>query len=82
MLLKGQLAKLTVLVEPNLYRDYVTYYTSGVNMLYLHMQKALYGMLESALALYKLLRQKLEDEGFEVTVRCKIVCNKIFKTDF
>ena len=59
MLLEGQLAILMVLVEPNMYREYVTYSPSGVPMLYDKMQKTLYGMLESALAFYKLLRKKL-----------------------
>ncbi len=50
MLLEGQLAELMVLVEPKMYREYVTYFSSGVPILYVRMQKALYSMLESALA--------------------------------
>ncbi len=39
MLLEGQLSELVVLVEPKMYREYVTYYSSGVPMLYMRMQK-------------------------------------------
>ena len=48
MLLDGQLAKLMVLVETKLYGENATYSPLGVPMLYVKMQKALYGMLESA----------------------------------
>ncbi len=40
------------------------------------MQKALYGMLESTLALYQLLRKKLEDEGFKVNSYNPCIENK------
>ncbi len=76
MLLEGQLAEFMVLVEPKLYREYVSYSPSGVPMLYVRMQKALYSMLESALAFYKLLRKKLEDEGFVVNPYGPCVANK------
>ena len=77
MLLEVQLAELMVLVEPKMYREYVTYSPSGVPMLYVNMQKALYGMLESALAFYKLLRKKLEDDGFVVNPYDPCVANKV-----
>ncbi len=59
MLLEGQLSELMVLVDLKMYHKYVTYSPSGVPMLYVKIQKALYGMLESALAFYKLPRKKL-----------------------
>ncbi len=76
MLLEGKIAKLMVLVEPKLWREYVTYSSSGVLMLYVKIHKALYGMLESALAFYKLLREKLEKEGFVVNPYDPCVANK------
>ena len=45
-------------------------------MLYVRIQKALYGIFESALAFYKLLRKKLEDEGFMVNPYDPCVANK------
>ncbi len=45
MLLIGKLAELMVLIEPKLDREYVTYSHMGVIILYLKIQKALYGML-------------------------------------
>ncbi len=65
-----------VLVEPKLYRKYVLYSLLGVPMLYVKMQKALYGMLESALVFYKLLRKKLEDMVFMVNPYDPCVVNK------
>ncbi len=77
MLLKGQLAEIMVLVEPKLYREYVTYSASGVPMLYMKMKKALNGMLELSVAFYNLLRMELEGEGFGVNPYDPCVVNKI-----
>ena len=45
MLFKGKLAELMVMVDPKLYRKYVTYDSKGNTMLYVQMNKALYGLL-------------------------------------
>ena len=49
MVLKGRLAELMVQVAPNLYRKYITVDRKGTIILYVKMQKALYGLLRSAL---------------------------------
>jgi hypothetical protein len=51
MVLKGRLAELMVQVTPNLYRKYITVDRKGTAILYVKMQKALYGLLRSALLL-------------------------------
>ena len=66
MLLKGKLAELMVQVDPMLYRRYVTFNKKGEAMLYVHLSKALYGLLESALLFYKKLRGELEEYAFKV----------------
>ena len=43
MIFKGRLAKLMVQVAPNLYRKYITVDRKGTAILYVKMQKALYG---------------------------------------
>ena len=43
MILKGRLAELMVQVAPNLYRKYITVDRKGTAILYVKMQKALYG---------------------------------------
>jgi hypothetical protein len=63
MLLKGRLAELMVMVEPSLYRKYVTTSSLGEPMLYVKMHKALYGMLRSALLFYRKLVADLEADG-------------------
>ena len=49
MVLKGRLAELMVQVAPNLCRKYITVDRKGTAILYVKMQKALYGLLRSAL---------------------------------
>ena len=45
-------------------------------MLYLHMLRALYGCIETALAWYKLFTTTLQDEGFKLNPYDKCVANK------
>ena len=61
MLLKGKLAEIMVMVQPKLYRKYVTYNSKGNLMLYVKMAKAMYGMLQSVLAFYLKFRNELEE---------------------
>ena len=44
-------------------------------MLYVHMNKALYGLLQSALLFYKKLRKDLEDYGFKINLYDPCVAN-------
>ena len=60
-----KLADLFVQVAPEIYREYVVS-EHGQKILYLELQKALYGMLKSALLFYKKLRSDLESFGFKV----------------
>ena len=55
MILKGRLAELMVQVAPNLYRKYITIDWKGKAILYVKMQKAIYGLLRSALLFYRKL---------------------------
>ena len=54
MLLCGPLAELMVMVKPSLYRQYRTYGSKVQSLLYLKMNKLLYGLLKSALQFYKI----------------------------
>jgi len=64
MVLKGRLAELTVQVAQNLYRKYITVNRKGTAIHYVKMQKALYGLLRSALLFYNKLIADLESDGF------------------
>ena len=64
MVFKGRLVELMVQVAPNLYRKYITGNRKGTAILYVKMQKALYGLLRSALLFYKKLVADLESNRF------------------
>ena len=66
-----------VRIDPSLYRKYITYSNKGIRMLYVRLNKALYGMLQAALLFYKELRGWLEDAGFEMNPYDSCVANKI-----
>ena len=53
-----------VQVAPNLYRKYITVNRKGTIILYVKMQKALYGLLRSALLFYNKLVVNLKSDGF------------------
>ena len=78
-LLKGELAEMMILSAPLLYRKYVTYDRKGVQMLYTRMNKALYGLLESALDFYKKLKKDLEAVGFKINPYDPCVANRIVR---
>ncbi len=52
MILKGRLADLMVKVAPNLYRNYISVDRREMAILYVKMQKAIHGLLKSALMFY------------------------------
>jgi hypothetical protein len=76
MVLKGRLAELMVQVAPNLYRKYITVDRKGTAMLYVKMQKALYGLLRSALLFYRKLVADIQGEGFVLNPYDPCVANK------
>jgi hypothetical protein len=77
MVLKGRLAELMVQVAPNFYRKYITVDKKGTVILYVKMQKALYGLLRSALLFYKKLVVDLESDGFVLNPYAPCVANKV-----
>ena len=76
MLLRSDLAEMMVLIQPELYRKHVRYDSNGKAILYVKMNKAMYGMLDCALAFYKKLRKDLEYYGFGVNPYYLCVANK------
>ena len=57
---KGQLAEMMALVEPKLYMKYIMTNSNGQLMMYMKMQKTLYGLLGSILMFYKELVKDLK----------------------
>ena len=69
--------ELLIRLNPAFYRPYIWYTKSGVPMLYVQIEKALYGMLRAALILYCKLRADLEDMWFKVNLYNPCVTNEI-----
>ena len=66
IILRGTLAELMVMIDPVLYKDFITYYLKGQSLMYVRMNKALYGMLKSAFQFYLKFRSDIEAYGFKV----------------
>ena len=76
MKMRGKLAEILVQVSPEIYRDFIAI-ENGKKVLYVKLQRALYGMLKSALLFYKKLRKDLESLGFKINPYDPCVANKI-----
>ncbi len=66
MRLDGILAELMVKVAPNIYRKFITVNAKGKSVLYVQLEKAVYGMMKSALLFYRKLVADLTSLGFEI----------------
>jgi len=75
MKMVGTLVKLMVKMNPKMYRQYVTV-EKGKSVLYLRLQKALYGMMKSALLFYRKLVSELQEMGFTINPYNPCVANK------
>ena len=76
MQMNGTLAKLMAQMYPKLYRKYLVD-KKGKKVLYLRLQKALYGMMKSALLFYQKLVFELKSMGFAVNPNDPCIANKI-----
>ncbi len=75
--LRGKLAELMVKFAPQIYCKYITLGNRREPMLYVTLQKALYGCLWSALLFYLKLVADLEGQGFCLNPYDPCVANKI-----
>ncbi len=76
MKMNGLLAELMVTMDPKIYQKYVTI-KKGRQVLYLRLQKALCGMMKSALLFYRKLIKELKEMGFEINPYDPCVVNKV-----
>jgi hypothetical protein len=76
MRLDGILAELLVKVAPKLYRKFVTTNNKGKSVLYVQLEKAVYGMMKSALLFYRKLVADFISLGFEINPYDPCVANK------
>jgi hypothetical protein len=77
MCLRGRLAEIMVKTAPEIYRKYIYVGPDNKPVLYVKLQKALYGCLRSALLCYLKLLKDLEDKGFELNPYDPCVANKV-----
>ena len=70
------LAELMVQVAPSLYCKYVTSNAKGKPILYVQLEKAVYGMMKSALLFYRKLVADLKSLGYEINPYDPCVANK------
>lgn len=77
MVMRGQLAELMAETAPQIYRKYVTYSKNGEAILYVTLQKALYGCLKSALLFYRKLVSDMKSIGFELNPYDPCVANRV-----
>jgi hypothetical protein len=77
MLLRGRFTELMVKTAPNIYRKYITVGAKNQPVLYVELQKALYGCLPSALLFYLKFVGDIESKGFELNPYDPCVANKV-----
>jgi hypothetical protein len=75
MVLKGELAEMMVKIAPEVYRRYVTVDQKGTKVLYVKLQKALYGLMQASLLFYRKLRKEFELYGLEINPYDPCVAN-------
>ena len=73
---RGTLAEMMVMSDPALYRPFVSYAT-GKTVLYVRLQKSLYGCLKIALLFYEKLVGDLETYGFKINPYDPCVANNM-----
>jgi hypothetical protein len=77
MRLDGILAELMVTVAPIIHRKYITTNAKGKLVLYVQLEKALYGMMKSALLFYRKLVADLCSIGFKLNPYDPCVANEM-----
>ena len=76
MRLNGEMADIMMRIAPEIYRQYVVM-KNGKKVLYVKLQKALYGLLQAALLFYEKLAADLVADGFKINPYDPCVANKI-----
>ena len=76
MKMRGPIVDMLVELDYNLYHDKVVHEKND-KVLYVHVKKAIYGMIQSSLMFYKKLRADLESEGFKINPYDPCIANKM-----
>ena len=76
MVLKEELAEMMIQIAPEVYRKYAAVDKRRTKILYVKLQKALYGLMWASLLFYRKLRKELKAYGFEINLYDPCVANK------
>ena len=76
LILRDEIALILVDLDPDVYRDALEFH-NGRPVLYLHVRRAIYGMLQSALLFYEKFLADLKEYGFVPNPYDPCVANKI-----
>ena len=67
MKIHGPLVDMLMDLDPNTYKDYIVHEGhKNMKVLYVQVNKAIYGMLQSSLLFYKKFKKDLESIGFKI----------------
>ena len=77
MCLRGQLVQTLVSIFPTTYKKYVNTLKNGNTVMYVTLNKALYGIMQAALMFYRKLVSDLNEFGFTCNPTDPCVANKI-----
>jgi hypothetical protein len=75
LVLKGELAEMMVQIAPQIYQKYITMDKKGTKILYVKLQKALYGLMRASLLFYRKLRKEFKDYGLVMNLYDPCVAN-------
>jgi len=76
MIMEGMIAEHVAKLELAIYRKYIWHDKKGKPMLYMKLEKALYGMLQAALLFWQLLSSILVSWGFMINPYNQCMANK------
>ena len=74
--IRGKLAQMLLEIQPNKYREYATTNKKGEVVIYMHLLKSLYGIMQAALLFYQKLVRDLVGYGFKINPYDNCVGNK------
>ncbi len=80
MVPKEELASMMEQIALQIYRKYITVDKKGTKILYVKLQKALYGLMRVSLLFYKKLQKELEEYGLVVNPYDPCIANMVTKS--
>ncbi len=80
MVLKGELAGMMEKIAPQIYRKYITVNKKGTKILYVKLQKVLYGLIRASLLFDRKLQKEFEEYRLVVNPYDPCVANMVTKS--